>query len=229
MHPVPFHRQPVTIAAAVVLLHVGGLAALQSGLLVRAYEVIVPVEMVSQIIEPPKPEIAPPPPPAPPVPAPPAPVVQKQITLPAAPQPLAINDPTPAPNAPLVAAVPPAPLPPIATPVAASNSAPAPPTASPAPIPRVELPRSDADYLNNPPPPYPPISRRMGEQGRVVVRVFVSEEGLPLRAEVRNSSGFDRLDATAVATAMRYRYRPGMRGGVPEAMSVNVPFDFKLD
>lgn len=226
MHATPFHRKPVAIAAAVVLLHVGGLAALQSGLLVRAYEVIVPVEMVSQIIEPPKPEIAPPPP----APPPPTPAVQKQITLPPAPQPLAINDPTPAPNAPIVAAVPPAPLPPITAPVAISNASPAPPAPQAAPpAPKVELPRSDADYLNNPPPPYPPISRRMGEQGRVVVRVFVSEEGVPLRAEVRSSSGFDRLDATAVATAMRYRYRPGMRGGVPEAMPVNVPFDFKLD
>ena len=61
MNHIPFHRKPVAIATAVVLLHVGGLAALQSGLLVRAYEMVVPVEMLSQIIEPPKPEIAPPP------------------------------------------------------------------------------------------------------------------------------------------------------------------------
>ncbi|MFM7330865.1 MAG: energy transducer TonB [Brachymonas sp.] len=228
MHSTPFHRTPTAIASVVVLLHIGGLAALQSGLLVRAYELVVPVEMISQIIEPPKPETAPPPP-APSLPPPPAPAVHKQITLPPAPQPLAINDPTPVPNAPVVAAIPAAPLPPITAPVAASNAPPAPPAAPPATAPKIELPRSDADYLNNPPPPYPPISRRMGEQGRVIVRVFVSEEGVPLRAEVRISSGFDRLDATAVATAMRYRYRPGMRGGVPEAMAVSVPFDFKLD
>jgi periplasmic protein TonB len=69
----------------------------------------------------------------------------------------------------------------------------------------------------------------MGEQGRTVVRVFVSAEGLPQKAEVRASSGYERLDATAVATAMRYRFRPGSRGGVPEPMWVSVPFDFKLD
>lgn len=69
----------------------------------------------------------------------------------------------------------------------------------------------------------------MGEQGRTVVRVFVSAEGSPQKAEVRTSSGYERLDATAVATALRYRFRPGTRGGMPEAMWVNVPFDFKLD
>ena len=56
-----------------------------------------------------------------------------------------------------------------------------------------------------------------------------SAEGSPQKAEVRTSSGYERLDATAVATALRYRFRPGTRGGMPEAMWVNVPFDFKLD
>ena len=231
----PLHRRPLVIASAVAALHVGGLVALQSGLLVRAYEIIVPVEMLSQIIEPPKP-ILPPPVPAPPPPPPEQVRVSKPVVLPPAPQPLAIADPTPAPNAPIVAPAPPAPLPPIAAPVAAALS-PAPPSspsvpaaAAPAtPTPRIELPRGDADYLNNPKPPYPPVSKRLGEQGRVVVRVFVGEDGQPQKTELRTSSGFERLDATAVATVMRWRFRPGTRGGQPEAMWINVPMDFKLD
>jgi periplasmic protein TonB len=208
---------------------VGGLAALQSGLLVRAYELVVPVEMISQIVEPPKP-ILPAPPPPPPAPPPPEPAkLNKAVTLPPAPQPLAIADSTPAPNAPSVTPAPPAPLPPIAAPVAAAPSpAPAAPPAA-APAPRVELPRGDADYLNNPKPPYPPVSRRMGEQGRVMVRVYVGEDGSAQKVELRTSSGSDRLDATAVATVMRWRFRPGTRGGAPEAMWVNVPIDFNLD
>jgi periplasmic protein TonB len=220
----PFARRPLVIASAVAALHVGGLAALQSGLLVRAYEMVVPVEMISQIIEPPKPIL---PPPAP------EPVrVNKAVVLPPAPQPLAIADPTPAPNAPVVAPSPPAPLPPLAAPVAAAPSpAPiSPAAAAPAPpAPRVELPRGDADYLNNPKPPYPPVSKRLAEQGRVVVRVFVGEDGQPQKTELRTSSGYERLDATAVATVMRWRFRPGTRGGQPEAMWINVPIDFKLD
>jgi periplasmic protein TonB len=229
MTALPLHRRPSAIAAAVVLLHVGGLAALQSGLLVRAYEVIVPVEMVSQIIEPPKPEIATPAPATPPPPAP-AQRVRQEIAPPA-PQPLAINDPTPAPNAPVLTPAtpaPPAPLPPITAPVAAAPSAAAALPAAPQ-APKVELPRSDADYLNNPPPPYPPVSRRIGEQGRVMVRVCVDDKGSPQRAELHKTSGFERLDATAVATTLRWRYKPGTVGGVPQALCALVPIDFKLD
>ena len=37
--------------------------------------------------------------------------------------------------------------------------------------------RFDADYLRNPPPPYPPLSRRMGEEGKVILRVSVTAQG----------------------------------------------------
>jgi periplasmic protein TonB len=226
----PLHRRPVAIASAVVLLHVGGLAALQSGLLVRAYELVVPVEMISQIIEPPKPILPPPPPPAP-TPPPPEPVkVNKAVTLPPAPQPLAIADPTPAPNAPVVTPAPPAPLPPIAAPVAATLAPAAPPSAPPAPpAPKVELPRSDADHLNNPVPPYPPVSKRLGEEGTAVVRIFVGADGLPQKAELRTSSGFERLDAAAVAAVMKWRFKPGTRAGVTESMWVLQPIPFVLN
>ena len=232
MNTIPLHqrltRSPMAIASTVALLHVGGLAALQSGLLVRAYELVVPVEMISQIIEPPKPILpVPPPPPAPPAAEPPK--INKAVTLPPAPQPVAIADPTPSPNAPVVTPSPPGPLPPIAAPLAIAPS-PAPATAPvPAPVPKVELPSSDVDYLNNPKTPYPPVSKRLGEQGRVMVRVYVGADGSAQKVELNKSSGFDRLDATAVATVARWRFKPGTRGGVPEAMWRLVPIDFVLD
>ncbi|MBS7807736.1 energy transducer TonB [Variovorax sp. PCZ-1] len=234
---IPLHKRPVVIASAVALLHVGGLAALQSGLLVRAYEVIVPVEMISQIIEPPQPILPPPAPPAPPAPTPPEPAkLNKAVAPPPAPQPLAVADPTPAPNAPVATPAPPAPpapLPPItaavaATPTPAPPAAPSPPAAptAPAPVAKVELPRSDADYLNNPRPPYPPVSKRLGEQGRVMLRVVVGADGSAQKVELHTSSGFDRLDAAAVAAVSRWRFKPGTRGGVPETMPFLVPLDF---
>jgi periplasmic protein TonB len=232
-----FARYPAVIAGVVLLLHVMGLTALQSGLLVRVYELVVPVEMIAQIIEPPAPIVSPPRPPAP-TPLEPT-KVNKAVTLLPAPQPLAVPEPTRAQNAQTLIAVSPAAVPlitaPITAPVVASPS-PAPAAAVPAPAPepsqpapKIELPRADADYINNPKPPYPAASFRMGEQGRVMVRVYVGEDGLPQKSELRTSSGFDRLDATAVATVMRWRFRPGMRGGAPEAMWVNVPIDFTLD
>ena len=93
----------------------------------------------------------------------------------------------------------------------------------------MELPSTNADYLNNPRPPYPPLSKRLGEQGRVVVRVFIEADGTASRAEVRQSSGFERLDQTAVQTVLRWRYVPGKRAGVPEAMWFNVPINFVLE
>ncbi|MDZ4355509.1 MAG: energy transducer TonB, partial [Variovorax sp.] len=56
----------VVIAGGVILFHGAALWALQSGLLRRAAEVVIPVEILSQFVEPPKPKADPPPPPPPP-------------------------------------------------------------------------------------------------------------------------------------------------------------------
>ena len=105
------------------------------------------------------------------------------------------------------------------------------PAAAPAApaAPRIELPSSNADYLNHPRPAYPPLSKRLGEQGKVVVRVFIDTNGSATQAEIAQSSGFDRLDQTALDTVRRWRYVPGKRAGVPEAMWFNVPINFVLE
>lgn len=104
-------------------------------------------------------------------------------------------------------------------------------TARPAPTAVAALvpPSSDADYLHNPPPVYPRMSRRMGEQGTVLVRVFINAEGRAEKAEIRTSSGYTRLDEAALETVQRWRYASGQRGGQPEAMWFNVPIRFVLD
>jgi protein TonB len=197
--------------------------ALQSGLVRKAVDIIVPVEMLSEFIEPPQPKPAPP--------APPVPVKQpiaktKAPILPPAPQPLAIADPTPAPNAPTGVTTPQPPAPPIAAPVAVAP--PAPPAAPPAP-PKIELPSSDANYLKNPKPVYPAISRRLGEQGTVHVNVLVGVDGLAQKAEISRSSGYERLDQTALRATLGWRYVPGRRAGVLEPMWVTVPMPFVLE
>ena len=92
-------------------------------------------------------------------------------------------------------------------------------------------PSQSATYLNNPPPPYPPMSKRLGEQGRVVVRVFIDEKGLPKEALLEVKSGYSRLDQAALEAVMSWRYVPAQRAGVPLAMWFNVPvtFDLKLN
>ena len=221
------------IALAVVALHVGLIWALQSGLLLRTAELIIPVEVLAELIElpQPQPEPAPPAPSAPPArPVTPAPAMQKKsVPKPAIrpqAQPPAIADPTPSPTAPAGSLTPA----PVATPAPAAESpaAPAAPTAPAAPA-AIQLPSSNADYLQNPKPAYPPLSKRLGEQGKVVVRVLIGADGLPQKAELRQSSSFERLDQAALSTVLKWRYVPGKRGGVAEDMWFNVPINFVLE
>lgn len=215
----PQHRH-LFIAGSVVLFHLGALWALQAGLIQRAVAAIVPVQLLSEFIEPPRPKVEPPPP----VPKPlTQPTIRKSAALPPPPMPLAIADPTPTPQAPVGVVQQPVVLAPPLAPVAATPGPPAPPP------PQVELPSSDADYLQNPKPAYPAHSRRLGEQGKVIVRVLIGADGAARKAEIRTSSGFERLDLAALATVQRWRYMPGKRGGIPEAMWFSVPINFVLE
>jgi protein TonB len=95
--------------------------------------------------------------------------------------------------------------------------------------PRIELPLVAAEYLRIPKQAYPALSQRLGEQGRVIVRILIGADGNALRAEISRSSGFERLDQTALTWVLRWRYQPGRRGGVPEAMWITAPFTFALE
>jgi len=216
-----FRSRHSVIAGSVVLLHLGALWLLQTGLNQRAVAAVLPVEILSELIEPPRPKVEPPPP----VPKPlTPPTIRKSVALPPPPMPLAIADPTPAPQAPVGVVQQPVVLAPPLAPVAATPGPPA-PSASP----HIELPSSDADYLHNPKPAYPANSRRLGEQGKVIVRVLIGSDGTAQKAEVRQSSGFERLDLAALATVQRWRYVPGKRGGVPETMWFSIPVNFVLE
>lgn len=233
VRPAPISRN-AAIAALVVLLHLGGLWALQSGLLRRAVEIVVPAQMLSEFVEPPMPKVEPPPlapPPPPQIKQPLAKAVTKPVSAAIAtpaPVPVAIAEATPAPTAPAAPAgtsAPQAPTPPVTAPaVVAEASA---PLAPPAPV-KVELPSSEAEYLHNPDPVYPPVSKRQGEQGKVVYKVSVGADGLPKSADLVKSSGFERLDQAAYKAVMGWRYAPGKRNGVPTAMSYDQVVTFVL-
>jgi protein TonB len=219
----PRFSRNVVIVSSVLVFHGAALWALQSGLVRQVVEIIVPVEMLAQMVEPPKPK---PPPPAPPVPVKQQVVKTKAPTPPPAPRPMAIADPTPTPNAPTGVTTPQPPAPPIAEPVATAPAAP--PAAPPAP-PKIVLPSSDADYLNNPKPSYPPMSKRLGEQGKVMVRVHIGTDGNPDRAEIKRSSGFERLDKSALEYIMKCRFVAGKVNGVPQPMWYEAPVNFVLE
>ena len=89
--------------------------------------------------------------------------------------------------------------------------------------------RYDADYLNNPPPVYPPLSRRLGEEGKVLLRVQVSPEGKPLTTDIHVSSGSARLDEAARKATSRWQFVPAYQGTVAVVSWVEVPVEFHLE
>lgn len=228
-------RHIVTISF-ILLLHVLFFYALQAGLLREASKTIER-EVIARLI---RPEAPPPPPPpvppqkvvkTPPPPPPPKPVV-KQPEAPPPPEPKAITlpEPTPEPPAPKpepVVVAPPPPEPPPPAPVAA----PAPPPPAPATV-VSEVPTvSDkmVSFARPAAPEYPAPSRRMGEEGEVVLRVFFNEDGRVEKIELHKSSGFQRLDNAAKAAAEKILLKPFVRDGKPSAVRVLIPFSFRME
>jgi protein TonB len=88
---------------------------------------------------------------------------------------------------------------------------------------------ASAGGFGNPKPPYPPASRQAREEGVVLLRVNVTEQGRTSSVRVMRSSGFARLDESARVTVQRWRFRPGRAGLLPVASEVDVPVRFSLD
>ena len=154
------------------------------------------------------------------VPAPPVPE-QKPLPIPPVkrtPPPILAAAPKAETAAPVTFAVAPEPEPTPAPATAAPSSA----------VGQVTAARFDADYLKNPKPVYPNASRRLGEEGRVVLRVRVSADGLPLSVDIKQSSGFARLDDAARSAVEQWRFVPAKHGADAIESTVLVPLNFAL-
>ena len=155
---------------------------------------------------------------------------------PAAPQ---VRERTPQPNRPILAMAPRESNPTPTHTVAPQNSAPtAPesaPTSAPAPLhspaatATVTAARFNAAYLNNPEPKYPPLSRRLGEEGKVLLKVRVTADGQPSAVDLEKTSSFERLDDAARQAVARWRFVPAKRGDEAIEATVIVPIVFRLD
>ena len=87
----------------------------------------------------------------------------------------------------------------------------------------------DADYLQNPTPKYPLLSRKLQEEGKVLLEVNVTATGTAERVLIKQGSGFPRLDEAALNTVRHWRFIPARRGDEAIASSVVVPIVFQLD
>lgn len=196
-----------TILVGVIVLHIALFYAIQSGLTRKVIE-LLPQDIQTKIIEKEKPqEDIPPPPPPPDIPIEPPPFVPPpEVSIASAP--VATNTIT------NVVTVPP------------------PATPPPAPAPRqdvIETPKLDPKRAQRDLEEfYPPSSKRAGEEGSVVVEIFVQADGRIGEVKVSQSSGFPALDEGAVKYAKTWRLLPGKKNGVPEPMWYRVKVTFKI-
>lgn len=89
-------------------------------------------------------------------------------------------------------------------------------------------PQEDATHLNNPRPAYPSLSRRLREQGTVILEVLIKTDGTVGDVRIKESSGFKRLDDTAMKAVRQWRYTPARRGTEAIEFWYSQPIEFAL-
>ncbi len=203
--------------AAVIAIHAVLFYLISSGLLHRMAEVALPQAIMVSFVAPP------PPPPKPAAPA--APKVVSVATV--RPPPRVVVPVTPIVQVPVqntITASPP-------TAQVASEAPPSPVVVAAPPAPSSPGPKtstSGVEYIQAPQPVYPTMSKRMGEQGKVVLLILVNEKGMPDQVKVQSSSGSSRLDEAGRQAAMRAVFKPHVEDGHAVSVYVIVPLTFQL-
>ncbi len=85
------------------------------------------------------------------------------------------------------------------------------------------------DYLKNPPPPYPDLARRLGQEGLVLLSAELNTEGTPASVKVKESSGFQSLDNAAVKAVQKWRFAPARVGSLAITSHVDIPIRFQIN
>lgn len=80
-----------------------------------------------------------------------------------------------------------------------------------------------------PKPPYPALSRELGEEGVVLLRISVGAGGEFEQVQLLRSSGFIRLDRAARDGVRSWRFDAAWQAGQPVAASIDIPVRFRLD
>ena len=99
----------------------------------------------------------------------------------------------------------------------------------PAPAPPRNLSASAVQYLEPLQVEYPRLSKRLGETGVVMLRVFIDEAGRVRDAQVSRTSGHPRLDDAAMAAVQKARFKPPSENGQAVSGYAQVPVDFQLE
>jgi len=85
----------------------------------------------------------------------------------------------------------------------------------------------DPNYLHRPNPVYPALSKRLREEGTVLLRVNLDAQGIVLDLTIEKSSSFQRLDQAALEAVKQWRFIPAKRGHAALPSTALVPIEFK--
>ncbi len=83
-------------------------------------------------------------------------------------------------------------------------------------------------YLKNPSPAYPAVAVQRGQEGLVLLSVFVDRSGNPQSVNLKKSSGFSLLDAAALKAVKKWKFSPGKLGVFVTEAEVTIPVRFRL-
>lgn len=88
--------------------------------------------------------------------------------------------------------------------------------------------KMDANPLNNPAPAYPSLSRRLKEEGIVLLEILILPDGTVGKVRLKQSSGFPRLDKTAIKAIKQWRYQPARQNNHSIEYWYLQPLEFSL-
>jgi len=75
---------------------------------------------------------------------------------------------------------------------------------------------------------YPPLLRDAGVTGDVLVWVFLNEEGMVTKTQIKQTSGVPQLDEAALGVAAQMRFSPALNRDVHVKVWVAVPIRFRM-
>ena len=88
--------------------------------------------------------------------------------------------------------------------------------------------REEAGMGSNPAPVYPPASRKLREQGISLLLVHILANGQVAEVTLARSSGYPRLDESAINAVKQWRYQPALENGVAVDSWYQQPVEFTL-
>ncbi len=83
-------------------------------------------------------------------------------------------------------------------------------------------------YDENPKPLYPQEARNKGLEGEVILRVEVLPNGRVGQIDLKQSSGYQLLDRSALTAVRGWRFIPAKKGEKAIPLWVNIPIKFQL-